>query len=455
MESRPYPILSGLVTSCAAGVIALGSLLAEESRSVPLTIHTAVDRPVIRIDSPDPKVVIRIDIEGGECMAKKRMPLNLAIVLDHSGSMRGKKLEQAKQAASYLVEQLDPEDTVSVVLYDTEVEVIFPAAPVGDKVSRIQRLIRGVDAGGSTALHGGVQRGGEQLREFFDKERINRVILLSDGIANVGPSSNREIASLGTKLARRGMSVTTIGLGADYNETLLTALAEASDANYYYVADVEALPEVFREELGELKRVVAREIEIEIRCADGVRPIRFLGRPDRFDGVTGPVLHSLATLSSGQSRQIYLECVLDERMIGDEAGIADVSVRYRDAIESRELETSSGPLLVQFTEDEKAADAAIDREIAAEAALARNAEETEKAVALADKGATDASRAQIAQQRRDLESVLDGAPAPQRKAIEQEIANLDAAESDLGNGALSKEQRKVLTSGAWKVRNAK
>ena len=138
-------------------------------------------------------------------------------------------------------------------------------------------LLSEFSAGGSTALYDGVKTGGQQLREYLSDNRINRVMLLSDGIANVGPSSNREIANLGQKLAREEISVTTIGLGDDYNENLMTALAEASDANYYYVADVEELPKVFKTELGELKSLVARNIVIEVKCVKGVKPIRFLG----------------------------------------------------------------------------------------------------------------------------------------------------------------------------------
>ena len=159
--------------------------------------------------------------------------------------MSGGKLEQAKQAAAMLVDQLDREDILSLVLYETEVQVVLPAGRLGNRKKEIKRIIQKIETGGSTALYDGVKYGGQQLDEFLSKERINRVVLLSDGIANVGPSSNREIAQLGAKLAKGGMSVTTIGLGDDYNETLMTALAEASDANYYYVADVEQLPAVF------------------------------------------------------------------------------------------------------------------------------------------------------------------------------------------------------------------
>src|SRR5208337_1493072 len=128
---------------------------------------------------------------------------------------------------------------------------------------------------GSTALYAGVKMGADQLQEYFSSKRINRVILLSDGIANVGPSSPRQLCRLGNDLAERGISVTTIGVGDNYNEDVMAGLAEASDANYYYVQDTEKLPEIFAKELGELLTVAARDVRIEITCPDGVEPIGF------------------------------------------------------------------------------------------------------------------------------------------------------------------------------------
>ena len=96
----------------------------------------------------------------------------------------------------------------------------------------------------------------------------------------LGPSSPHDLRRLGQRLATRGVSVTTIGLGDDYNEDLMAGLAEASDANYYYVKDTEKLPQIFAKELGELIDVVARDVRIEITCPEGVRPLGFIGRTE-------------------------------------------------------------------------------------------------------------------------------------------------------------------------------
>jgi Ca-activated chloride channel family protein len=244
------------------------------------------------------------------------------------------------------------------------------------------------------------------------------------------------------------MSVTTIGLGNDYNETLMTALAEASDANYYYVADVEKLPEVFREELGELKSIVARDIEIRIRCPKGVRPIRFLGRPGELSGQEESL--RFATVSSGQTRELYLECEITEDAIGDITEIAMVSVSTDE-----KKNQSTAPIVVGYTDDVKIAEKTLNREVQAEAAVWKNAVETERSIALADQGDIEAARGNFASQKAALQSAWTAAPAAKKAEIADEIESIEEAEAGLSKTGLSKDQRKKLTSESFGIRNSK
>ncbi len=420
---------------------------------LPLGVRTSVDRPLIAKNGSDSKVIIKIEVEGGKVDRVRRTPLNLAIVLDRSGSMSGAKLEQAKQAAQFLVNQLERDDVLSVVLYDTEVQVVVPAGKLKDRAREINRIIGRIETGGSTALYAGVEQGGGQLREYLSSERINRVMLLSDGIANIGPSSNAEIARLGSRLAREGGSVTTIGLGNDYNETLMTSLAEASDANYYYVADIESLPEVFEAELGELQSIVARDITIEIRCPKGVRPVRFLGRPGTLNKRSESV--AFGTVSSEQVRELYLECEIEPDAMGKTTEIAEVAVTYTDDSSTDRQSLEPTPVVVGYTADLVLAEKSLDRAIAAEAAIFANALETEKALAYADKGNIAESKAQISRQTETLKAAYAAAPAAQQSLLKSEIEALEETASDLDDNQLSKEQRKKLSNGSWELRNSK
>jgi len=206
-----------------------------------LDLKLVPEREFILKNQPQ-EMVIKIDLSAIANKKKShRTPLNLAVVLDKSGSMSGAKLEKAKQAATLLVDRLTPDDIFSFIIYSDDAQVVVSAQHVEDK-EHLKAKIRHVEADGSTALYAGVKLGAEQVEEYLSSKRINRVILLSDGLANVGPSSPRDLRRLGRDLAERDVSVTTIGVGDDYNEDLMAGLAEASDANYYYVKDTERLP---------------------------------------------------------------------------------------------------------------------------------------------------------------------------------------------------------------------
>ncbi|HEX4348775.1 MAG TPA: VWA domain-containing protein, partial [Verrucomicrobiae bacterium] len=165
-----------------------------------LSLNLVPERGCVLRNSPQ-EVVVKIDLSAiADHKKAKRTPLNLAVVLDRSGSMTGAKIEKAKQAAMQLVDRLRPDDIFSFVIFSDEAQLIVPAQHVEDK-DALKEKIEGIEAEGSTALYSGVKMGAEQVQEYLSGKRINRIILLSDGIANVGPSSPREIHRLGSQLS--------------------------------------------------------------------------------------------------------------------------------------------------------------------------------------------------------------------------------------------------------------
>ncbi|MGD9141961.1 MAG: VWA domain-containing protein, partial [bacterium] len=227
-----------------AGILASGCIQAEDRVSV----FSEVDKPVVLAGS-DERVVIKVGLKGLTMpVMPDRLPLNLAIVLDRSGSMRHyDKMENARLGAIEIIERLSEEDIISLIVYSDRPQVIVPAQPVRDKQALIE-IVSGIYAGGSTALYGGVAYGAGQVRRNMSWEYVNRVILLSDGLANVGPSSTGALASLGRQLESEGITVTTIGVGLDYNEDLMTALAAESGGNAYFASTGRELPTIFAEE---------------------------------------------------------------------------------------------------------------------------------------------------------------------------------------------------------------
>ena len=428
------------------------NLLAGET----LTLQLVPERGYIVKNSPQ-EVVIKIDLSAIADRTKvRRTPLNLAVVLDKSGSMTGAKIEKTKQAAMQLVDRLQPDDIFSLVIFSDEARVVVPAQHVGNKAA-LKEKIEAIEAGGSTALYAGVKMGADQLQEYLSSKRINRVILLSDGLANVGPSSTRELRRLGSDLAERGMSVTTIGVGDDYNEDLMAGLAEASDANYYYVKDTEKLPEIFAKELGAMLTVAARDVRIEIICPDGVKPLGFIGRAEKFQDQRATV--NLSQFTAGQDRYLFLRCLVN----GDKPEVARVNVNYKDELGDGSDQTASGVARIDFTADQRLSDKSLNGAVFAEKQLMLTAVAKDEAIAQADAGNYQQAATILKAQTVALNNSLAAAPAAVQGQIRAETDNLDNFSGAIGGGGFGgggrggfdSSTRKTLQEQSYNTRNSK
>ena len=413
-----------------------------------LNLKLVPERGCILRNSPQ-EVVVKIDLSAiADHKKGHRTPLNLAVVLDRSGSMTGAKIEKAKQAAMQLVDRLRPDDIFSFVIFSDEARLIVPAQRVEDKEA-LKEKIESVEAQGSTALYAGVKMGSSQVEEYLSNKRINRVILLSDGLANVGPSTPRELRRLGGQLVERGISVTTIGVGDDYNEDLMAGLAEASDANYYYVKDTEKLPEIFAKELGEMLTVAVRDVRIEIICPDDVRPLGFIGRSEKFEGQRAVV--SLSQFVPGQDRYLFLRC----RVNGNQPDVAAVNVNYTDELDGGAQQKTSGTATINFTDDQSASDNSVNRAVFAEKEIMLTAVAKDEAMAQADAGNYKEAAKILSTQNTVLNTAYAGAPASVQGQIRAETDNLNSFSNQLDNGSYDGGSRKVMQWQSFSTRNAK
>jgi hypothetical protein len=213
-----------------------------------------------------------------EAETGRAAPLDVAFVLDRSGSMRGGKLELAKEGVDLAVARLRDADRAALVVYDDEVDMVQPLAAATPRLKANLRLaLHGVDSGGSTYLSGGWIAGCQQLAEappVADADatatRIRRVILLTDGLANVGILDLAVLSRHAGELRRRGIATTTVGVGQDFDEGLLSAMAEAGGGNFQYVAGPEGLRTFFAHELQELFSVAATGLTVTLGLPPGV-----------------------------------------------------------------------------------------------------------------------------------------------------------------------------------------
>ena len=201
---------------------------------------------------------------------RERKPLNLSIVIDRSGSMSGQPLEEAKKCASMIVNSLKGTDRISVITYDNNADIIVSSTKAVHK-TEILRAIERIRSGGMTDLHSGWLLAAEQVARYKTERSINRVLLLSDGMANTGLTDQYEINSQCSELAETGVTTSTYGLGEHFNERLMVEMGRAGRGQSYYGQKVEDLEDPFREEFDLLSNTIASKLEIFVEYPDFVK----------------------------------------------------------------------------------------------------------------------------------------------------------------------------------------
>ena len=260
-----------------------------------------------------------------------RPPVNVAFVLDRSGSMAGSKLALAKYAVERALQGLLPTDHFSVVTYDDKVETVVgsrPATTANKEKARIR--LQDVDARGTTDLHGGWTRGADEIRKHPADDAINRCLLLTDGLANVGVVDPGLLTACATDLRASGVATSTFGVGADFDESLLQSLADAGLGHFYYIEAPEQIPDLMTSELGELLETVAREVVVDIKHAPELE-LRPLSPVVAAAAVPGETRLLVGDLVVGQSVELVIEARFPDMPVGAST-TAFLTVADRDGV---------------------------------------------------------------------------------------------------------------------------
>lgn len=405
-----------------------------------------IDREILPAGSPQ-KAIIKVTLDAPPAPKRNERPaVNLAIVLDRSGSMSGEKLAKAKDAAIEALRRLGPNDIFSLVIYDHVVETIIPAQSAGN-TEWIEPRIRQIRAGGSTALFGGVSQAASEVRKNLQRRYVNRIILLSDGLANVGPSSPDDLGRLGASLIKEDISVSTVGVGTDYNEDLMTRLSQNSDGNSYFVESSRDLPRIFAAELGDVLNVVAKRVQVIIECPDGVRPLSVIGREGRIRG--RHVEFFLNQLYGGKKKYALIEVMVSEGKEGEKRDVAYARVSYENP-SSKKNETSTGKVIARFSRDQGAVDKSVNVDVQKEYHLNQNALVQEQAISLSDKGKNEEAV-------KALESSAGKLREFGAKYNDEEILRkadeLKRQATQIDREGMSRKSRKVLRTDSYQMKN--
>jgi Ca-activated chloride channel family protein len=296
----------------------------------PVTFTGTLDRTSVLRGSDG---VVRMELvmraAPGPAVGAVRRPTDLVVVLDRSGSMTGEKIEHARAAVRELTGELGTEDRFALVTYSNQATLAIPlaAATPGARAGWIETLAS-IAPDGGTNISAGLDLAMDLVERSRGAGRAARAILISDGLANQGDDSTEGLVRRAGRAAHGEYVLSTIGVGSDFNEYLMTALADAGTGNYYFVRGGSDLASVFAREFDAARTTVASALAVDIAPADGVRVVDAGGYPLEQTG-TGARFRPGA-LFAGQERRVWVTLAVPQHAVGDR-DLGRVTLAYADA----------------------------------------------------------------------------------------------------------------------------
>ena len=372
-----------------------------------------------------------------------RAPLRLALVLDRSGSMAGQKLRVAKRCAAWLLDRLRSTDEIALVTYDDHVRLVAPLAPAN---GRTHAALARIGPGGSTNLSGGWLKGLEAL-QGANGHGVRKILLLSDGLANVAVTDSVSLAALAAKGREQAIGTTTIGFGTDFDEELMTAMADAGGGAAHFAETPDAAPAIFAQELEGLTQVVAQNVSLEIRPHAAVEVLGVLNEYPHVP-VAGGVQVQLGDAFAGERRRVVLALHVPHLAALGPVSVAELVLRYvaiGDEIAQHEVTI---PVVANVVSAEEAASAVPDAEVREEVLILRAAKARDEAIRLADEGNYGQARAMMLELRTELRET--GSPE-----LAAEADALELADEHLAPASYSAGGRKNLHFDSWNRRRGR
>ena len=347
-------------------------------------------------------VYLQLTFQAPHGKIHKRQPLNLSVVLDRSGSMADQgKIEFAKEALYKLIDQLGEEDILSVVIYDNEIEVLQGARRVRDK-RQLKALIAEVYPRNSTNLGGGMIEAFRQVERNASRRYVNRVILLSDGLANQGITSSHELGRIARTYRSQSISLSAMGVGLDYNEDLMVSLAENGGGNYYFIEHPRSLAGIFENEFSSLSQLMAHNCHIELVLGEGVSVEDVVGYS--FDARSGKCIIALGDLYYDEQREIMVALSVPKGSGTRRIASGDLQLGGSTTWSGNVKGFATD---IRYTSDEAVVERNRDLETQSRADVAVSTRNVERALRLLDEGKNEEAKRSLDQAK----SALTASPA--------------------------------------------
>lgn len=416
----------------------------------PVSVQVIPQYDSVYRDAMPGQLDVLVRLSGDEDAQTRRPDLDLAIVVDRSGSMGGDKIRAVKQASLDLLKEMQADDHVTLVTYSSDVVVHEEHMATGPEgIRKLRSHLLPMEAMGGTALGPAVIQTLELLEAHRSKDELRHVVLFSDGQANEGEDRPDVLGQRAASAFGKGVSVSTLGVGLDYNEDLMTRLADEGGGRYQFIKDANSISQVLGDELAGLVSTVASEVTLQIKPVAGVEVVEVFGYPmTREDGVTKVRVGSLA---AGQTREIVVRLQLPKTDVGNLAlGMFETSFKPVEGEGGQNTGLRSIPIeaSVMMTDDEKGSLASEHTDVTVRVAEVEAAALMDEATMAVDRGDFDGAESILLEMKRGLEQDKASASSPAvKQAIEDQIADVEEASGSIGEAKQSESMRKVWTKG--------
>lgn len=383
---------------------------------------------------------VLVRLSAGGTVATSRPTLDLAIVLDRSGSMAGDKLNDAKQAGLELIKRLEPRDRVTLITYDDTVVVNEKLRNVDAAgYDALRSALLNTREGGSTALGPAMIQALTILEgaERGDKD-IGHVILLSDGLANVGEQRPDVLGVRAAQGFTKGVSVSTLGVGLDYNEDLMTRLADQGGGRYHFIKESATIPNVLTEELAGLASTVAREVVLSVKASPQVLGVTAFGYPSETkDGVTAI---RVGSLRAGQVQDIIVRFKLNAS--ADPVALGQFELNYRDTTQDGAARSGIAMMSVRTSADAMAVRQAEHTEVSVRVAEVETAVQLEQAARAVEQRNYNDARQIL---NTNIQQLRVKAKATNSQKLEEQANELEKTLKDVDQAEVNEKDQKTFT----------